>query len=123
MAEVNLVEVRVDRWLCAVRAFKSRTLAASACNRGQVKVNGKAVRASHSLRVGDEVRARPPRGDIVFVVLGLADKRLSAKAAQLLYEDHSPPPVPQELPVFRRERGSGRPTKHDRRKLERLRRT
>ena len=116
-----MLEVRIDRWLCAVRVFKSRTLAAGACSRGQVKVNGKQVRASHSLRIGDEVRARPPRGDVILVVLGLAEKRLSAKDAVLLYEDHSPPPAPPELPVFQRERGSGRPTKADRRKLERLR--
>lgn len=118
-----MLEVRVDRWLCAARLFKSRTLAGAACGRGQVKVNGKPVRASHMLRIGDEVRGRPPRGEVIVVVLGLADKRLSPKAAVLLYEDHSPPPVPFEPPLFQRDKGSGRPTKADRRKMERLRGT
>lgn len=113
--------VRLDRWLCAARVFKSRTLAATACGAGHVSVNGSAVRASHAVRVGDEVRAKPPRGPVILIVLKLADKRLSPKDAVLLYEDRSPPPPPDD-PVFRRERGSGRPTKADRRKLDKMRR-
>jgi ribosome-associated heat shock protein Hsp15 len=114
-------EVRVDRWLCAARIFKSRTLAASACTAGHVRVNGQSVRASYPLRVGDELRARPPRGDMVLLVLALEEKRQSPKAAALLYEDHSPPPIPNVPPLFQRQRGSGRPTKADRRKMDRLR--
>lgn len=113
--------VRLDRWLCAARIFKSRTLAATACGAGHVSVNGRAVRASHAVKVGDEVRAKPPRGPVILIVLKLADKRLSPKDAVLLYEDRSPPPPPDE-PVFRRERGAGRPTKADRRKLDKMRR-
>ncbi|HEY6727371.1 MAG TPA: S4 domain-containing protein [Polyangiaceae bacterium] len=113
--------VRLDRWLCAARVFKSRTLAAAACGAGHVSVNGRAVRASHAGKVGDEVRAKPPRGPVVLIVIRLADKRLSPKDAVLLYEDRSPPPPPDD-PVFRRERGSGRPTKADRRKLDKMRR-
>lgn len=113
--------VRLDRWLCAARIFKSRTLAARACSAGRVQVNGKPARASHPVRVGDEVRARPPRGDMVLEVVGLAEKRLPPKDAARLYEDRSPPAPPPLEPVFRRERGSGRPTKADRRKLDRMR--
>ena len=116
------VLVRLDRWLCAARVFKSRTLAAAACGAGHVSVNGRAVRASHAVKVGDEVRAKPPRGPVVLVVMKLADKRLSPKDAVQLYEDRSPPPPPMDEPVFRRERGAGRPTKADRRKLDRMRR-
>lgn len=115
-------EVRLDRWLCAARVFKSRTLAARACGAGHVAVNGQPARASHGLRVGDEVKAKPPRGLVVLIVSKLADKRLSPKEAVLLYEDRSPPPPPKEPPIFLRERGAGRPTKADRRKLERMRR-
>ena len=116
----NIV-VRLDRWLSAARIFKSRTLAARACSAGRVQVNGRPARASHALRVGDEVRAKPPRGEMVLMVLQLAERRLAPKEAMRLYEDHSPP-SPQALePIFRRERGSGRPTKADRRKLDRMR--
>jgi ribosome-associated heat shock protein Hsp15 len=85
-------------------------------------VNGHAARASHAVKIGDEVRAKPARGPIIFIVVKLAEKRLSPKEASLLYEDRSPPPVPVEEPLFRRERGSGRPTKAERRKLDRMRR-
>jgi len=117
----SLALVRLDRWLCAARVFKSRTLAATACGAGHVSVNGHAARASHAVKVGDEVRAKPPRGPVILIVLKLAEKRLSPKDALLLYEDRSPPPPPDD-PVFRRDRGSGRPTKADRRKLEKMRR-
>jgi len=117
-----LAEVRLDRWLCAARVFKSRTLATQACGAGHVSVNGHSVRASHAVKIGDEVRAKPPRGPVILIVVKLAEKRLSPKEASLLYEDRSPPPVPVEEPLFRRERGSGRPTKAERRKLDRMRR-
>jgi ribosome-associated heat shock protein Hsp15 len=119
---LSLAEVRLDRWLTAARVFKSRTLAAQACGAGHVSVNGRSVRASHAVKIGDEVRAKPPRGPVILIVLKLAEKRLSPKEAVLLYEDRSPPPVAVEEPMFRRERGSGRPTKADRRKLDRMRR-
>ncbi len=112
--------VRVDRWLCAARVFKSRTQANEACTRARVLVNQLAVKASHVLRVGDEVRAWPERGAVVLEVRALAEKRLSAAAARELYVDHSPPPPPREPRVAVRERGAGRPTKRDRRVLERL---
>jgi ribosome-associated heat shock protein Hsp15 len=112
---------RIDRWLCAARIFKSRTLAHDACEGGMVEINGGTARASRAVRVGDEVRAHAPRGLVVLQVTKLADKRLGAELARELYEDHSPPPVPKEEPLFLRERGAGRPTKHDRRAIDRLR--
>jgi len=118
----NLPQTRLDRWLCAARVFKSRTLAAKACTAGHVRVNGQPARASHQLRVGDEVRARPPRGELILIVAKLAERRLSPAEAVLLYEDRSPPPVARDMPLFPRARGSGRPTKAERRKMERLRR-
>lgn len=115
--------VRVDRYLTAVRIFKSRTAAQDACSASHVKVNGKNVRPSAPVRVGDRVEARAPRGDTILVVTALAEKRLGAAAARELYEDHSPPPeVKQTEPQFgNRERGQGRPTKADRRKIQRFR--
>ena len=113
--------VRLDRFLCASRLFKSRTLAQVACDANHVRVNGEPARSSHLLRVGDEIRAFSPRGSIVWQVLRLADKRLAAPEARTLYEDHSPPPPPKQERVAVRERGAGRPTKADRRATDRFR--
>jgi ribosome-associated heat shock protein Hsp15 len=101
--------------------FKSRTLAQAACEAGHVRINDVHAKASHPVKIGDEVRAFAARGAVVFVVKGLAEKRLSAALAQLLFEDHSPPPPPKEERVAVRERGAGRPTKADRRALSKLR--
>lgn len=113
--------VRVDRWLTAARLFKSRTAATEACVASHVKVDGKNVRPSHPVRVGDRIEARCPRGDVIVVVQKLAEKRLSPPQARELYEDHSPPPPPRDAAVGQRARGVGRPTKADRRRLERFR--
>jgi ribosome-associated heat shock protein Hsp15 len=113
--------VRIDRWLCATRLFKSRSLSQQACVGGHVKINGVNARPSQAVHAGDEVRAESPRGPVVWQVKALADKRLSAVLAAALYDDHTPPPPPREELVAPRERGAGRPTKADRRALDRLR--
>jgi ribosome-associated heat shock protein Hsp15 len=126
MAEKRIAQevqeaVRIDRWLCAARIFKSRTAATEACGAGRVSINGQAVRASHLLRIGDRVEGRAPRGQVVLEVLGLAETRLSPKLARALYQDHSPPPPPPEERFPRRTRGLGRPTKSERRILQKFR--
>jgi ribosome-associated heat shock protein Hsp15 len=113
--------VRLDRFLCASRLFKSRTLAQAACEANHVRVNGEPVRSSHPLRVGDELHAFSPRGVVIWEILKLAEKRLGAPEARELYADHSPPPPPKEERVAVRARGAGRPTKADRRAMDRLR--
>jgi len=113
--------IRIDRWLCAARIFKSRTQAHDACEGGLVRLNGDPARSSHPLRVGDEVRAHCPRGLAILKVLKLAEKRLGAPFARELYEDHSPPPPARQERVAVRERGAGRPTKAERRATERFR--
>lgn len=113
--------VRVDRWLSAARIFKSRTGAQEACLASHVKVNGKNARSSQLVKIGDRIEARAPRGDTILVVTALAEKRLSAPQARELYEDHSPLPEEREPRVAERERGMGRPTKADRRRMERFR--
>jgi ribosome-associated heat shock protein Hsp15 len=112
--------VRVDRFLCAARLFKSRTIAHDACEAGHVEVNGESARASRLVRVGDEIRALAPRGRIVVVVRELEEKRQSAPRAKEMYEDHSPPPVERAQRVAVRDRGAGRPTKAERRAISRL---
>lgn len=114
--------VRVDRWLCAARLFKSRTLAQKACDGGLVKINGSSVRPSHLLKVGDRVSAQAPRGSVVLEVLAIEEKRQSPVRARELYLDHSPPPPKREERVAQRDRGAGRPTKADRRAMDQLRR-
>jgi ribosome-associated heat shock protein Hsp15 len=113
--------VRIDSWLNAARIYKSRSVAQEACTGGHVRVNGQAVRASHAVRVGDEVSASAPRGEVVLEIKALGEKRLAADKARELYLDHSPPPPPREPRFAPRERGAGRPTKADRRATDKLR--
>ncbi len=114
--------VRIDRWLWAARIYKTRSDAQAACAGGRVKLNDGDVKPATQVKPGDRVRAQAPRGLTILEVVALAEKRLGPAPARELYIDHSPPPPPQgplEIPV--RDRGAGRPTKADRRALERLR--
>jgi ribosome-associated heat shock protein Hsp15 len=91
--------VRVDRWLAAARIFKSRSQAASACTEGHVRINGAIAKASHPVKVDDEIATEAPRGTVIVDVKVLSDKRLSAPLARALYADRSPPPPLRESPV------------------------
>ena len=113
--------VRIDRWLCAARLFKSRTLASAACTGGHVSCNDVNVKPHHPVRPGDRIEVRRKESLRRVEIVELADKRLSAPRAQELYEDHSPPPPPREDRPSIPEREAGRPTKRDRRTLRRLR--
>ncbi|MGW4923202.1 RNA-binding S4 domain-containing protein [Streptomyces parvulus] len=115
--------VRVDSWIWAVRLIKTRSQGATACKGGHVRVNGDRVKPAHSLRVGDEVRLRHEGRERVVVVKRLIRKRVGAPIAVQCYVDNSPPPPPREAvaPAGVRDRGAGRPTKRDRRDMERLR--
>lgn len=115
--------VRVDSWIWSVRMVKTRSMGAAACKGGHVRVNGERVKPAHSLRVGDEVRLRQEGWERIVVVKRLIRKRVGAPVAVECYVDNSPPPPPRETvaPAGIRDRGTGRPTKRDRRELERLR--
>ncbi|MGW3667272.1 RNA-binding S4 domain-containing protein [Streptomyces sp. NPDC005141] len=115
--------VRVDSWIWSVRLVKTRSMGATACRGGHVRVNGERVKPAHSVRVGDEVRLRHEGGERVVVVKRVIRKRVGAPVAVECYVDNSPPPPPREAvaPAGIRDRGAGRPTKRDRRDLERLR--
>ena len=116
---------RVDQWLWGVRLFKTRTLATDACRGGHVKVNGSAAKPATPVRVGDRVEAFVGDRRRDLEVMRVIDKRVGATAAAECMVDHSPPPPPREealSPLFAREPGTGRPTKRDRRHLQRLRR-
>ncbi|WP_326583550.1 RNA-binding S4 domain-containing protein [Streptomyces sp. NBC_00481] len=116
--------VRIDSWVWSVRLVKTRSMAATACRGGHVRVNGERVKPAYAVRVGDEVRLRQAGGhERVVVVKRLIRKRVGAPVAAECYVDNSPPPPPREAtaPAGIRDRGTGRPTKRDRRDLERLR--
>ena len=123
MTSETAATVRVDSWIWSVRLTKSRSMAADACRGGHVKVNNESVKPSHPLRVGDEVRLRQDQRERVVVVSKLISKRVGPPAAAECYVDNSPPPPPRELfvQVAVRDRGAGRPTKRDRRDMDRLR--
>ncbi len=121
MAEAT--SVRVDSWTWAVRLFKTRSAAAAACRGGHVRVNGATAKPAQPVRVDDEVRVRAAGLERIVVVARPINKRVSAAVAAECLVDHSPPPPPRELlaTVGRRDRGAGRPTKRDRREIDRLR--
>jgi len=112
---------RVDVWLWAVRIYKTRTAATAGCRGGHVRVNRGPAKASTPVKVGDRVEAFVERTRILEVV-SVIDKRVGAAVAATCLVDHSPPvPVVKRMPrVFVRERGTGRPTKRERRALDRL---
>ncbi|WP_405937658.1 S4 domain-containing protein [Streptomyces sp. NBC_00726] len=115
--------VRVDVWIWSVRLTKTRAQAAAACRAGHVKVAGERAKPAQPVRVGDEVRLRHAGRDRVVVVSKLVKKRVGPPVAAECFIDNSPPPPPREaaieIPV--RDRGAGRPTKRDRREMDRLR--
>lgn len=119
--------VRIDQWLVAARVFKTRRMAADACRAGKVRVDGGRVSAHRLVRPGSKIEVNAPRGRLVLLVNALAHKRLPAALAKDLYTDRSPPRPATALenlhPPGYREPGSGRPTKRERRAIERLRRS
>ncbi|WP_457101506.1 RNA-binding S4 domain-containing protein [Microbacterium sp. P5_E9] len=114
---------RVDAWLWAVRIYKTRSAATTACRAGHVRVNGDRAKAAQPVRPGDELRVRIAGFDRILIVRKPISKRVGAALVAESVEDRTPPPLAKELtamvPV--RDRGAGRPTKRDRRDIEKLR--
>lgn len=119
----DLESARVDAWLWAVRVCKTRSAATAACRAGHVRVNGERAKAALAVRPGDEVRVRLHGFDRILIVRRPIVKRVSAEVAATAAEDRTPPPPPREAvaTVAMRDRGAGRPTKRERRELDRLR--
>lgn len=112
--------VRIDVWLWAVRQTKTRSLATSECKAGHVRINGETAKPASKVSVGDEVRYRFQGFDRILKVTGLIVKRTSAPIAAQNYEDLTPARPKVYVPVMRRDPGAGRPTKKERRELDRL---
>ena len=119
---------RIDRWLWAVRIFRTRSLAKQACLGGVIRVNGSLAKPSTNVKSRDQVTVKI-RGAIKEIeVVQTLEKRVGSALATNYYIDHSPKPDHSEqttspTPVAERERGSGRPTKRDRRQIDKLRRS
>lgn len=112
--------VRVDSWLWAVRVYKTRSAATTACRAGHVRVNGEKAKAAQPVRAGDELRVRIAGFDRTLIVRQLITKRVGAPLAAIAAEDRTPVRDPvAKLAV--RDRGAGRPTKRERRDIDRLR--
>ena len=114
--------VRVDSWIWAVRALKTRSAATAASKAGHVRVNDERAKAAQPVRIGDEVRVRTGEGERILIVRRLIVKRVSAAVAAECFDDLTPPPPPREERVLTavRDRGAGRPTKKDRREIDKL---
>ncbi|HBT84979.1 MAG: RNA-binding S4 domain-containing protein [Fermentimonas sp.] len=117
-------EVRVDKWLWAVRIFKTRTIASEACKKGRVMMDNVSIKPSRTIRKGDVIQVRKPPVTFSFKVLELTDKRMGAKLVPDFMENITPPDQYEILELNKisgfvdRQRGTGRPTKKERRDLE-----
>lgn len=112
--------MRVDSWLWAIRVYKTRSAATTACRAGHVRVNGEKVKAAQAVRIGDQLRIRIAGFDRILVIRQLLVKRVGAPIAAAAYEDQTPEREPQTA-LGLRDRGAGRPTKRERRDIDRLR--
>jgi len=116
--------VRIDKWLFAVRIYKTRSIATEECSKGRVKVNGMEAKPSRDLKVGDLIEIRKNPVTYKYKVLQLAEKRMGAKLVPEYLEDLTPKEALEILEIQKqmqwsnRDRGTGRPTKKDRRDLD-----
>ena len=118
------MEARLDKWLWAVRIYKTRTLAADACKNGRVTINGAQAKPSRTVKTGDEVGVRKSPVTYTFRVLQAIEKRVGAKVLPDIIENITPPEQYELLEMSKisgfvdRARGTGRPTKKDRRAID-----
>ncbi len=117
-------EARVDKWLWAARIFKTRSMAAAACKKGQVSMNGAQLKPSRTVKVGDIVSVRKPPVTYSFKIKQAIEKRVGAKLIPDILENVTAPEQYELLEMNRisgfvnRAKGTGRPTKKERRDLE-----
>ena len=120
------IKVRIDKWLWAVRIFKTRSLATDACRNGKVSINGQLVKASRDVKPEDEISIRQQQMTKTVKVTALLEKRVSAKLVAQFMEDLTPASEYEKVETIRavsfvyRPKGQGRPTKKDRRDIEKF---
>ncbi len=119
------MEVRIDKYLWAIRIFKTRSIAAEACKKSRIMIDNKAVKPSRNIREGEVIQVKRPPVIYSYLVTQLLDRRQSAKIVVDYYKDVTPQDELSKLDVketfyVKREKGAGRPTKRDRRDLEKL---
>jgi ribosome-associated heat shock protein Hsp15 len=125
MAEKNTT--RIDKWLWVVRIYKTRSIATKACAGGKVKIEGNTVKASRMVRKGDIIQVRKRVIKYEYKVLKIAEKRMGAKLVPDFLEDITPEEELDKLesahkqPLQAREKGQGRPTKKERRVMDKVR--
>lgn len=118
----ELTETRIDKWLWAVRVFKTRQLASEACKGGHAQLGDRDAKASTVVHIGDRVTVRAGGRQRELEVTKVIEKRVGAKIAAECFIDHTPAPEPEaDAAVMQRDARTGRPTKRDRRDIERLR--
>ncbi|MCF0205092.1 MAG: RNA-binding S4 domain-containing protein [Muribaculaceae bacterium] len=119
-------EVRIDKWLWAVRIFKTRTVSTDACKKGRVTINGVTVKPSRPLKEGEVVDVKKPPITYTFRVIGLIENRVGAKLVPNYYENITAPDQYELLEMIKvngfvnRQKGLGRPTKKEGRELARF---
>ncbi len=113
---------RIDKWLWHARVVRTRSAAAALSDSGLVRINGARIdSSSRPVRPGDAVTIALDRTVRILKVIGFAERRGSADMARILYEDLTPPPEPPKEPAAGgRDEGAGRPTKRERREIDRL---
>ncbi len=122
----EIEKLRIDKYLWAIRIFKTRSLATEACRAGRVKLNGQNVKPSYVVKIGERYTVQKGVERKEILVTGLLERRVDAKTAVQFYEDHTPVEETYgfksvfHAPVLKRDRGSGRPTKKDRREIDDL---
>ena len=119
-----MAEARIDKWLWAARIFKTRTIAAEACKKGRISINGAQAKPARMIKAGDTIQVRKPPVTYSFKVLQAIEKRVGAKLVPEVMENVTTPDQYELLEMNRisgfidRARGTGRPTKKDRRDLD-----
>ena len=118
------MEARIDKWLWAARIFKTRSIAADACKNGRVTLKGERIKPSRIIKEGDVIEVRKPPITYTFRILKAIENRVGAKLVPEILENITPPEQYQLLAMNRisgfidRARGTGRPTKKERRQLD-----
>lgn len=124
MAEIE--KLRIDKYLWAIRAFKTRSISTEACKAGRIKMDGQNLKPSHIVKVGEKYTVQKGPDKKIIKVTGLLERRVDAKSAVAFYEDLTPVEATTayksmfHTPNLSRDRGTGRPTKKDRREIDDL---